>query len=332
MSSSISSADILSRLTTGLEHDITVEQNLELARVARGELSLDEFLTRFGHRTTNEMELSQSRWSEDSSLLERMLAGFRSAGTSAATSPAERHARQVAARLAAEAALPGQLAESGASSFRERVQSLVAETQRLLPYRELGKYHLMRGYATLRAVLKELGERWDLGADVFFLRLDELSTFEASTHSARVAERKLRWKSAQKLMLADVIDSRRLEELGQQPAAVLNPDSQQLEARPIAAGVATGVARIVTNPDEIGDLGSDYILVCPSTDPGWTPLFVQARGLIVERGGVLSHGAIVARDFGIPAVVCPQATRLIAEGAMLQIDGNRGVIVVSRQD
>ena len=64
------------------------------------------------------------------------------------------------------------------------------------------------------------------------------------------------------------------------------------------------------------DLPDGYVLVCPSTDPGWTPLFVNARGLIVERGGVLSHGAIVARDFGIPAVACPDATRLLKTGRL----------------
>ena len=82
----------------------------------------------------------------------------------------------------------------------------------------------------------------------------------------------------------------------------------------MAPGVATGTARVVDNPQEIGELGSDYVLVCASTDPGWTPLFLNARGLIVERGGVLSHGAIVARDFGIPAVSCPNATRLLKDG------------------
>ncbi len=90
--------------------------------------------------------------------------------------------------------------------------------------------------------------------------------------------------------------------------------------------MASGPARIVFDPQDQRDLGTQYVLVCPSTDPGWTALFVNARGLVVERGGVLSHGAIVARDFGIPAVVCPQATRLIADGARVQVDGNRGVV------
>ena len=69
-------------------------------------------------------------------------------------------------------------------------------------------------------------------------------------------------------------------------------------------------------------------MVCPSTDPGWTPLFVYAKGLIVERGGVLSHGAIVARDFGIPAVVLEAATQRIPEGAAIELDANHGLIVL----
>jgi pyruvate,water dikinase len=90
--------------------------------------------------------------------------------------------------------------------------------------------------------------------------------------------------------------------------------------------VAAGTARVVFDPRESRDLGEGYILVCPSTDPGWTPLFVSACGLVVERGGVLSHGAIVARDFGIPAVVCPGATRRIPDGSQVRLDGNRGRI------
>ena len=112
------------------------------------------------------------------------------------------------------------------------------------------------------------------------------------------------------------------------PRTLATADHQRLEARPIAAGHAVGTARIVLDPRDVGDLGRDYVLVCPSTDPGWTPLFVAAKGLIVERGGVLSHGAIVARDFGIPAVVCEQATTRIPNGARVEIDAHRGIVTL----
>jgi pyruvate,water dikinase len=316
--------DLTRALTTGLENDTTIEQNVLLYRVAQGEATVDEFLEEFGHRAANEMELSAPRWREDPGYIERMVESFRTPGT---VSPEERHARQVETRKQLEAELPDRLAEWGGSSLRERVEADVREAQELLPYRESGKHYLMMGYETIRHVLLELGRRWNLGRDLFFLRLEELRDFESDGAGLleKAAERTLRWRSAQKLTLRDVIDSEHLDQLGvPQP----REEGAGLEARAIASGTSTGVARIVFDPQKAGDLGPDYVLVCPSTDPGWTPLFVNARGLIVERGGILSHGAIVARDFGIPAVVCEGATDRIPEGARIEIDGNRGTITL----
>ena len=99
----------------------------------------------------------------------------------------------------------------------------------------------------------------------------------------------------------------------------------------MAPGAATGTVRIVFDPLEAGDLGEGYVLVCPSTDPGWTPLFAGAAALVVERGGVLSHGAIVARDFGIPAVACEGATRRLADGQTVSVDGTGGRVFVREE-
>jgi pyruvate,water dikinase len=137
--------------------------------------------------------------------------------------------------------------------------------------------------------------------------------------------RRIRWQALQRLETPDVIDSDKLETLG---LAVHLEAADQFEGTAIASGAAAAVAAIVLSPQAAGALPNEYILVCPSTDPGWTPLFASARGLVVERGGVLSHGAIVARDFGIPAVVCPNATRLIASGDRVRVDGNAGRIFI----
>ena len=90
--------------------------------------------------------------------------------------------------------------------------------------------------------------------------------------------------------------------------------------------------RIIFSPNEADDLPADCILVCPSTDPGWTALFAGIRGLVVERGGMLSHGAITARDFGIPAVACADATTLLRHATHLRIDGNRGHVTILDED
>ena len=314
------------QLTTGMEGDVTVEQNVALFEVAAGRQSREAFLQRFGHRAVNEMELSQPRWREDLSYVDRMIGRLSGVVQS---SPHERHLGQTESRRRCEVALPSILAQAGGASLRERVEHEMRQVQALLLYREVGKYHLMRGYETVREALVELGRRWELGRDVFFLRYDELSRFEQDRGAAeeRIAQRKLRWRSAQKLSLSDVIDSRRLEEFGR-PRPVTTGEHTQWECRPIASGVARGTARVVFDPREVTDLGPDAILVCPSTDPGWTPLFVNARGLIVERGGVLSHGAIVAREFGIPAVVLEAATQRIADGSQIELDANHGVVTL----
>lgn len=315
------------QLTTGLANDVTVEQNVALFEVAAGRQSRQLFLARFGHRAANEMELSQPRWSEDHDFVSRMIDRFRG---SSGPSPHERHAIQVEARQRAEASLPTRLASAGGLSLLERIVHDMRQAQELVPYREVGKFHLMRGYETLRAVLVELGRRWDLGRDVFFLHAEALSQYVADPAGweTRIAQNKLRWRSSQKLSLSDVIDSRQLDDFGKPRPVAAHANHTRLECRPIAAGTACGVARIVFDPREVTDLGNDAILVCPSTDPGWTPLFVHAKGLIVERGGVLSHGAIVARDFGIPAVVLEGATQQIPDGASIELDANHGVVLL----
>jgi pyruvate,water dikinase len=308
-------------LTMGLEGDTTVEQNELLYRVATGEAPLEQFEKEYGHRAVNEMELAEPRWREDRQQIEQALRGMRAGGRS----PLEIHREHAEKRAEVETELPDILAQWGGSSFREEIQQKLQQARALLGYRESAKHYLMMGYELLRLAILELSRRWDLGRDIFFLRLDELPQFERdrSRLDDAIADRKVRWQSLQRLDLPDVVDSNDLGQLGlpQQYEA-----AAELDGDAVAAGTATGTARIVFDPRRPRDLGTDYILVCPSTDPGWTSLFVNARGLVVERGGVLSHGAIVARDFGIPAVVCAGATSRIQDGDRVQVDGNRGEI------
>ena len=215
----------------------------------------------------------------------------------------------------------------GGSSFYEEVVDLMKDSQKKLPYREVGKNYLIMGYDTVRMVIMEFSRRWDIGRDVFFLKLDELEKYAANPEPFKeiIEKRKVRWQSAKRLDLPDVVDTADLDKLGLPREYA---DATELKGEPIASGVSTGQAMIVFDPSEVASVCTDYVLVCPSTDPSWTALFVHARGLVVEQGGVLSHGAIVARDFGIPAVVCPDATRRIPAGKPVRVDGNRGIITL----
>jgi pyruvate,water dikinase len=97
----------------------------------------------------------------------------------------------------------------------------------------------------------------------------------------------------------------------------------------VCGGVASGPARVILDPGDPRDLQPGDILVAPITDPAWTPLFLSAAGVVVDVGAQQSHAAIVARELGIPAVVSVTgASRLIADGTWLDVDGDRGVVVV----
>ncbi len=314
-------------LTSALLGDLAVKQEADLLAVARGEATLADFLEAYGHRAVGEMELAVPRWREDPAYLIRLAAFYQSHLDKAAAAAHEANRRK---REETERALPELLRQYGGSSFAEEIERDLRDAQRLLPYRENGKHYLMMGYETIRQVIVELGRRWDLGRDVFFLCLDELQVFEKKSETLRkeIHARKTRHQALRGLELPDVIDSHRLDEL-ERPRGV--EGARERSGVPIAPGVGTGPARIVFDPADPRDLGTHYVLVCPSTDPAWTLLFAHARALVVERGGLLSHGAIVARDFCIPAVVCAEATRLFRDGEIVRVDGDRGVVQVLPQ-
>ena len=121
---------------------------------------------------------------------------------------------------------------------------------------------------------------------------------------------------------------------GTEPETLIHTDTPDgaLVGSPASVGVVSGPARVILDPAG-AHLEPGEILVAPSTDPGWTPLFLTAAGLVMEMGGSNSHGAVVAREYGIPAVVgVPDATHHIETGQMVTVDGASGLInVISEQ-
>ncbi len=279
--------------------------------LASGKLDRATFLEQFGHRGTNEMELAQPRWTESPRELDKLVRGAHAREYISAVADVE--------KIATEAQLSG--------PFRDQLKVKVERLRTYLGLREAGKHYLLMGYQVIRAILLELDRRFGLNGGIFFLTPADLPDLLAGKDlSAKIANaRKLR-QTQLSLEVPPVLFSDNLEVIGQ-PLPV-PPGGDALEGVALSAGVAEGFALVLTEPTAAPPEGG-YILVCPSTDPAWVPLFVHAKALVMETGGVLSHGAIVAREFGLPAVAgLPGVTQRLKTGQTLRVDGGRGTVTI----
>ncbi len=301
----------------------TVEMNTQLGAVANGDLTLDAFLKVYGHRAVDEFELATPRWREDASYLEHLIASFKqNTGEHRTDTDETAHRTQ---RESAEAELDARIGKG--TGLRKRIESELAFTRRYMPFRETAKFYLMLGYEQIRRALLELDRRYHLKGGIFYLTPPELTPLiTGKDFTETIAGRKRRRDLALQIEMPDVIFSDALEAIGAAPTVYA---SDTYTGTGISGGVATGPARVLLRPADVCPSDRDYILVCPSTDPAWTPLFLRAAGLVMERGGVLSHGAVVAREYGVPAVAnIRAATARITDGQRLRVDGTQGVVTL----
>ncbi len=285
------------------------------------------FLQRWGMRGAAEIDIARPRWRDDPSLVMAAVLGNLAAAGEPGAHRA-RHRRQGEEASAAITRLQG--AVSGGLS-RWLVGRLARVARSGLALREHPKFTLIRVLDTVRATLLELGAslvaagRLARAEDVFQLHLAELRAALQSHQDLRplVADRLATLKlDAQKSPPLAMTSSGEI--LTVPLPADLPPGA--LSGVAASAGVVEGVARVVLDPArEV--LHAGEILVAPFTDPGWTPLFVHAAGLITEVGGLMTHGSVVAREYGIPAVVSVAgATTTIRSGDRLRVDGTRGLV------
>jgi pyruvate,water dikinase len=292
---------------------------------------LDMFLSKYGHRAAAEIDIGLPRWREDPGYLLSVLANYLRLPPDAADPASDFQ------RGAADAeAMIGTLQDRARRRGRARAAAVnfsLRRTRQLAGLREMPKYLMIVGLAGARAELVTIGEqlaatgRVAQSDDVFFLDLREVrAAIDGVDQRAVVRQRReaygqeLRRRHLPRLLLSD----------GTEPEAATVPAADgALRGTPASAGVVTAPARVVLDPAG-AHLEPGEILVAPSTDPGWTPLFLTAGGLVMEMGGANSHGAVVAREYGIPAVVgVPDATDLIATGQQLHVDGTSGVVVAA---
>jgi pyruvate,water dikinase len=313
--------EALRQLVMGVRLEEATDLPGALRALQAGGITEDEFVRRFGHRGSAEMELSRPRWSEDA-------AGRASLGAAPAATPAPAKDapdwQTVWTAIADEAKL--------APHQRPAVEAELRTLQNYLRLRESAKHYLLKGYALIRRALVELDRRHELHGDIFYLLPDELPKLITGGPAVRdelrqlAAGRKRRREIALSLPAPQVLFSDDLDAIGRE---VEVSAADVMQGMPLSAGVAEAPAWVLHEVGGSPPSDEPYILVCPSTDPAWVPLFVQARGLVMETGGVLSHGAIVAREFGLPAVAgIADVHRRLKTGQRLRVDGATGRVSV----
>jgi phosphohistidine swiveling domain-containing protein len=305
------------------------------ARYPAGELpefGLGGFLRRYGHRGAAEVDVGVPRWAEDPAPVFAALAGYLRV-----TDPDDAPDRRFA-RAAGEAA--AKIEELVARARRTRpVRGRVAgfflrRSRQLAGLRELPKFGWLYAFAAMRRELLAAGaelagrgllERAD---DIMFLDFREaLAAADGDDLRELVAarraefQRELRRRSVPGVLLSD----------GTIPEALTPPSpvtDGTLSGMAAAPGPVTGRARVILDPAG-AHVEPGEILVAPTTDPGWTPLFLTAGGLVTETGSPMAHGPTVAREYGIPAVICVRdATQLITTGQLITVDGAAGTVAV----
>jgi len=287
---------------------------------------LDTFLKEYGYRAVAEAEMRAPSWEEDPTFVLSMIRNYLRAGK--VEDPADIEARQ---RKDREEATRDALARLGLVK-RGIFKWVLKEACTFLVARENGKALTILGLDDLKKTLRVLGKRLlDEGMlqdpdDIYFLSMEELIAYCRGGNvdvPLLIPRRKEEYERDKTVTLPETFTGRPVpiqheEEL---------PETSLLKGLPVSPGRVTGPARVIMDPREDAHLEEGEILVAPVTDTGWTPLFILAKGLVVDIGGLLSHGSIVAREYGIPGVLNVMVgTKVIKTGQIITVDGAKGEV------
>ncbi len=311
-------------LSTGNEPTPEAVTVQDLWMVSRGRQDLETFLERHGYHAPIQGELAVPSWRMDPAPVRKLVNSYRSCDDGEEPDMAQRRIREDRRKT------ERQLLSAVPAATRPAVRLLIRLAQSMVPMRETARMQFMQCYDVARAAADSIGRELmsqgtiaDYG-DVFYLTVDEL-TSRASIDKGLVAYRRERHEYYKTVDLP--VRFRGLPEL-------IETDSTDTE-RPLltglsgSRGVYEGRARIVTTPDDADELLDGEILVCETTNPSWASYFLVAGAVVVDIGGPLSHGPIVAREMGIPCVINTRDARhVIKTGDRIRVDGTVGTVEI----
>jgi pyruvate,water dikinase len=317
--------------------------------------ALDDFLENWGFRCSAELMLTVPSFQEDAAPLVDLLKAYVAMeGESPAGILARQERERIRETRAALAALRGRPVSAFLPFVRQSfvVGTVLSWTQRSIQLRERARLKQALLYSRLRRVALEMGSRLaaagriDGADDIFFLTAEEvellasggamfphhvkpLITLRRDAHIALSASAP---PDSVELGVGEYLPPYSAEGPARdEPGGLVRgAGAEHLRGVGACGGSATARAAILLDVTESNKLSPGDVLVTKQTDPGWGPIFPLISGLVIERGGMLSHGAIIAREFGIPSVVgVKDATRLIAHGSSVTVDGDRGIVHVA---
>lgn len=298
------------------------------------------YIHRYRYMASIDEDLIQPRWDEDPSFVLATLQAYAQAEET--VDPARRVEQQRQIRRMAERRALKILARGwrklwwfGRRSFVNHLRLV----RRYIWWREETRVIAARAFYQCRRFFKELGRRWAAAGiledaqDIFLLRWPSIAAM-------------LDGRSSPEELRAQIADYRLLKECYRNfeppcvigrgaavrptPFFLIPPVQKSFVGIPCSSGVAEGPARVVESLEEARALRRGEILVARYTNPSWTPLFNLAAGIVIEEGGLLSHGAVVAREYGIPAVLrIERATKIFRTGQRLRVDGSRGIVEIA---
>jgi rifampicin phosphotransferase len=310
----------------------------ELPKLAGGREARDAiqaYLDKYGMRCVGEIDITKPRWSERPTTLVPMILGnIKNFGPGAGERRFEQGRQKAREKehelLTRVRALPdGERKAEEAKLMIDRIRTFIG-------YREYPKYHMISRYFVYKQALltdaDRLVEAHVLSdrEDIFFITLQELQDVVRTSQldDQLIRQRKDAFRSYQALTPPRVLTSDGEAVTGTYRRA--DVPAGALTGLPVSAGTVEGRARVILDMAE-ADLEAGDILVTAYTDPSWTPAFVAIKGLVTEVGGLMTHGAVIAREYGLPAVVgVEHATRVIRDGQRIRVHGTDGYIEILR--
>ncbi|MCR9038273.1 phosphoenolpyruvate synthase [Bacillus sp. L381] len=295
--------------------------------------AIDDYLNKYGMRCVGEIDITRTRWSEKPAALIPMILNNINNSVPNASHRKFEQGRQEALKKEQELLDRLKQLPDGEQKAKE-TKRMINIIRNFSGFREYPKYGMVSRYFVYKqALLKEAEQLVKAGVihekeDIYYLTFEELhEVVRANKLDYQIiSKRKNEYKLYEKLSPPRVITSDGEIITGEYKRE--NLPAGAIAGLPVSSGVIEGRARVILNMED-ADLEDGDILVTSFTDPSWTPLFVSIKGLVTEVGGLMTHGAVIAREYGLPAVVgVENATRLIKDGQRIRVHGTEGCIEI----